>query len=86
MKKVKVVNIEDKYVLTLEDTDEKRYRRNIEFYDIDINVGDYIYISDQILEEDNLYTYGPIEDKTDVEDLIKIVKEDKEIYLQRYYG
>lgn len=86
MKKVKVVNIEDKYVLTLEDTDNKRYRRNIEFYDIDINVGDYIYISDQILEEDNLYTYGPIEDKTDVEDLIKIVKEDKEIYLQRYYG
>ena len=42
MKKVKVVNIQDKYVLTLEDTDQKRYRRNIEFYDIDINVGDYI--------------------------------------------
>ena len=86
MKKVKVVNIQDKYVLTLEDTDKKRYRRNIEFYDIDINVGDYIYLSDQILEEDTLYTYGPIENKTDVEDLIKIIKDDKEIYLQRYYG
>lgn len=43
MKKVKVVNIEDKYLLTLEDSNNKIYKKNIEFYEIDIKIGDYIY-------------------------------------------
>lgn len=86
MRKVKVIHIEDKYLLTLKDTENRIYRKNIEFYDFDIEVGDFIYISDEVLTEVNNYAYGPIKDKSDVEDLIKIVKGDKEIYLQRYYG
>lgn len=86
MKKVKVINIEDKYVLTLEDLDNKVYKKNIEFWDLKINIGDYIYIDDNVLEEANIYTYGPLLKDANVEDLIKIVKDDKEIYLQRYYG
>ena len=85
MKKVKVTNI-DNYLITLEDINKKQYIRNIEFYDIKINVGDIIYISDDVLNEENLYTYGPIQEDATMNDLIKIVKEDKEVYLQRYYG
>lgn len=86
MKKVKVTNIENKYLLTLEDSNNKIYKKNIEFYDININVGDYIYIDDQVLAEANIYTYGPIVEEPNVDDLIKIVKDGKDIYLQRYYG
>ena len=37
-------------------------------------------------EENNIYTYGPIEENSDIKDLIKVIKKNKEIYLQRYYG
>ena len=86
MKKVKVVNIEDKYLLTLEDSNNKIYKKNIEFYEIDIKIGDYIYIDDKVFDESNIYTYGPLLPNANEDDLIKIVKKDKDIYLQRYYG
>lgn len=85
MKKVKVIKI-DNYVYTLEDSDKLIYKKNFEFYDTDISVGDYIYISDEVLDEENIYTYGPIIENNDVNDLIKIIHNNKEIYLQRYYG
>lgn len=84
MKKVKVTNI-DNYMITLENNN-KKYIKNIEFYDINLKEGDIIYISDEVLEEDNIYTYGPVKKDAKLEDLIKITKEDKSIYLQRYYG
>lgn len=86
MKKVKVINIEDKFVLILEDSDSKVYKKNIDFYDAEINIGDYIYLDDKVLEEDNIYTYGPLLEEASIEDLIKVVKDGKNIYLQRYYG
>lgn len=85
MKKVQVVKINN-YIYTLEDNDKNTYDINIEFYDTEVNVGDYIFIDDKVLEEANIYTYGPIIENNDLEDLIKIVKDDKEIYLQRYFG
>lgn len=85
MKKVRVVE-KDNYDYTLEDTNQKIYKVNIEFYDVTVDVGDYIYLDDKVLEEVNQYAYGPIIDKNNVEDLIKIVKDNDEIYLQRYYG
>lgn len=85
MKKVKVIKV-DNYVITLEDNNKKEYIKNIEFYDIDLKEGDIIYISDEVLEEDNIYTYGPVKEDATMDDLIKIIKEDKSIYLQRYYG
>lgn len=86
MKKVKVIEIQDKYVFKLEDKEGKVYTKNIQFYDTEINVGDYIYISNDVLNEINLYAYGPIEENATVDDLIKVIHNDKEIYLQRYYG
>lgn len=85
MKKVKVIKV-DNYVITLEDNNKKEYIKNIEFYNIDLKEGDIIYISDEVLEEDNIYTYGPVKEDATMDDLIKIIKEDKSIYLQRYYG
>ena len=85
MKKVKVIKV-DNYVITLEDNNKKEYIKNIEFYNIDLKEGDIIYISDEVLEEDNIYTYGPVKEDAAMDDLIKIIKEDKSIYLQRYYG
>lgn len=85
MKKLKVIKI-DNYLYTLEDEDKNIYVINIEFIDTDINIGDYLYISNEVLEENNLYTYGPIEKESDIKDLVKVIKKDKDEYLQRYYG
>lgn len=85
MKKVTVIAIND-YVYTLEDKDKNKYDINIEFYDAKVNVGDIIYIDGKVLEETNLYAYGPLLEEANAEDLIKIVKDNKNIYLQRYYG
>ena len=73
MQKVKVVG-KDNYDYILEGAKKEIYKINIEFYDVTVDVGDYIYLDDKVLEEVN------------VEDLIKIVKGNDEIYLQRYYG
>ena len=85
MKKVTVVAKED-YLYTLEDSNKKRYEINIEFYDAKIDVGDVIFVDEKVLQEVNLYAYGPLKGEARVEDLIKIVKDNKDIYLQRYYG
>ena len=85
MKKVTVVAKED-YLYTLEDSNKKRYEINIEFYDTTIDVGDVIFVDEKVLQEVNLYAYGPLKGEARVEDLIKIVKDNKDIYLQRYYG
>lgn len=45
-----------------------------------------IYIDDKVLDESNIYTYGPLLPNANEDDLIKIVKAGKDIYLQRYYG
>jgi hypothetical protein len=87
MKRVKIIN-KNRYDYTLEDDDKKEYVLNIEFYQAELNVGDYIYISDKVLKEKNLFAFGPLmEDKNRTEDdIIKVVQSDKEFYLQRYYG
>lgn len=85
MKKVTVIEING-YIYTLEDEDNKRYKINIEFYDTKIDIGDIIYLNEKVLKETNLYAYGPINERAKIDDLIKIVKNDKNIYLQRYYG
>ena len=85
MIKVKVANV-DNYFYTLEDKDHKTYTINIEFYETKIDVGDIIYIDEKVLKEPNLYAYGPLLEEASVEDLVKITKNGKDIYLQRYYG
>lgn len=85
MKKVRVIEVNN-YVYTIEDTNKKKYNINIEFIDNNISIGDIIYMPNEVLMEKNIYTYGPIENNTNVDELIKIVKDKQEIYLQRYYG
>ena len=87
MKRVRIIN-KNRYDYTLEDDDNKKYVLNIEFYQAELNVGDYIYISDKVLKEKNLFAFGPLtEDKNIIEDdIIKVVQDNKEFYLQRYYG
>lgn len=86
MKKVQILEIEDNYLYTLRDNGNKIYKKNIEFYDTEVSIGDYIYLDDQILNEVNIFAYGPIIENNEVEDLIKLIHNGKEIYLQRYYG
>ena len=85
LQKVKVCGI-DGYNYTLIDNDTKEYIKNIEFINTTISIGDYIYLPDNVLKETNIYTFGPIQDNAKEEDIIKLIHEDKEIYLERYYG
>ena len=87
MKKVKIVDIKD-FDYTLE-VDGKKYTRNFDFYDVKPKIGDYIYVPDKILTELNFFTYGPIDSKENnikEDDIIKVVSDDKQLYLKRYYG
>ncbi len=86
MKKVKIINITDRYLLTLRDNDRKTYQKNIEFYNTPVSVGDYIIIPEMVLEEINLFTYGPIIENNDPIDLMTLIHDGVEVHLQRYYG
>lgn len=86
MKKVKVKEINN-YICILRDSTGKKYKKNIEFQGLNVLPNDEIYISEKILEEDNIYLFGPIEDTSyEEEDYIKVIRNDEEFYLQRYYG
>ena len=88
MIKAEILNI-DNYNYILSDG-KNNYKLNLEFYDLDdkLNIGDIIYIPSKLLINNSVYTYGKInEDKKENDDeYIKIISNNKEIYLQRYYG
>ena len=68
--------------------EEKTYNKNIEFYSkTKPQKGDYIYISRNTLEEDML-TYGHIHNIDDLNhnNVLVIEKNEKRVYLLRYYG
>ncbi len=65
---------------------DKTYIKNIEFVGYIFNVGDVLFLPDEVLEEDNIYTYGKIVDGKDVKNLIKVVSNGVDYYLERYYG
>ncbi len=87
MKKVKIVEIgEYNYIL---DDGNKKYEKSIEFnskYKPKIN--DVIYISENVLEEENLFAFGDLynDKKVCEDDIIKIVSGNNEYYLLRLYG
>jgi len=98
MIKLQIIN-RNNYLYELKDND-KRYSMNLEFLDIDENLkeGDYIFFSRELLDPkyegySTSYTFGNLENKygksnISIEDiyLIKIVIDEKEIYLKRLYG
>lgn len=78
------------YILSGED---KEYRLHLEFLGLEKKptVGDYLYLPENIINEQNNYTFGLIggiyAKKKDIkDDIIKVVGNDYEYYLQRYYG
>lgn len=84
MVKVKVIKI-DGYHYTLEKDNHNQVIKNIELYgNVKINLNDYIYISENTLNEKNLLQYGPLINNES--EIIKVVTEQSEYYLQRYYG
>ena len=86
MKRVRITKITETYELTLVDEHGKQYIKNIEFYDTEVSVGDYIYFPEEVLAEINIFQYGPIIEDNDPIDLITIIHDGKEVHLQRYYG
>ena len=69
---------------------KNNYNLNLEFYDLDnkLNVSDIIYIPSKLLKNNGVYTYGKIKEENimNTDEYIKIISNNKEIYLQRYYG
>jgi hypothetical protein len=62
------------------------YLKDIEFYDTEISVGECLLIPDEVLDELNMFVYGPVIEDNDPIDLITLFHSGKEITLQRYYG
>ena len=95
MKKLVIIK-KDSYVYTLKDTDNNMYQFNIEFYNIEKNpeVGDYLFMSEKILKENNLVLsfdcieseYGrKLKNAYDEDIVVLMVNKDK-IYLKKVYG
>ena len=84
MIKVRVTN-KNNYTYRL-DQDGIIYVKSMEFTDLDVEPGDYIYLDESILKENNIYTFGKVINEPNEKDLIKIIKNNKEIVMQRYYG
>ena len=87
MIKVVIEKIIDKYNYVLKDVNNIEYKLNIEFIDLILNIGDIIYLDKNLLNDNNLYTYGKVNNtKLDLNDYIKVITKDKEYLLERYYG
>ena len=76
----------DFYNYTFYDDDDNEYALNIEFRGLSPSVGDVIYMSKDVLKEEVPLTFGPMKEKSDSKDYLKLIHNDSEIYLQRYYG
>ena len=94
MKKLKILEINN-YIYILEDEKGNKISLNIEFINLEqkVSINDVIYISDELIKENNFYTFGQIDNKyinqNELEiskDIIVLEKDNKIIYLQRYYG
>ncbi len=95
MQKLMIIK-KDNYDYTLQGKDNKEYHFNIEFYNIERNpnVGDYLFMSEKILQENNSVLsfdgleseYGrKLKNANDDDILILVINEEK-IYLKRVYG
>jgi len=91
MIKAKIIKVENtNYTLEI---NNKNYNIDIIFYgNKRPQINDIIYIPNKILKEINIYSYGPLKSKysinnnTKEEEFIKVITQQEEYYLQRYYG
>ncbi len=86
MIKLEILNINN-YDYELLSEEGNKYILNIGFIDVEClpQVGDYIYVYEELLKDKNIYTFGPIYNSKG-KDIIKITTDNVEYYLQRYYG
>ena len=77
----------DNYDYYLTDN-KKTYVVNIEFYSKYKPVcGDIIYISEDILDNKNLYSFDEVyKENSDLSDYIMVIHHDRKYYFQRRYG
>lgn len=82
------INSINNYDYLLKDKDNKEYKISIELFDYNLEVNDKLYINKQLLNNNVFYRFGKIyEDKNANElDIIKVIRNKEEFYLQRYYG
>ena len=88
MKKL-IIKEKNNYDYKLIDQDNNVYNINIEFYSkYKPQVNDIIYVDDSIINEVNLYAFDEVYDtrNVDIKDIIKVISNDKEYYMQRRYG
>lgn len=88
MKKVIIKQING-YDYILVDEDNNVYYKNIEFISkLKPKEKDIIYLSEKILDEDNLFTFADFNDRNNVkeDEIIKIISSDEKYYLIRHYG
>lgn len=99
MIKLEIEKIEG-YIYTLKDETGKVYSLNLDFFEIEenIKIGDFIFFNEELLNKkydgySTSYTFGNLENKygksnilIDDIDVIRLITDDKEIYLKRLYG
>ena len=86
MKLLIIINI-DNYNYTLKDEYNNIYNLNIEIYDNELRINDLIYISDNLIKENALLSFGPIKKEiSNKEDLLVVLRNNEKYYLERYYG
>lgn len=88
MKKLIIKKISN-YNYQLEDEFGNKYQLNMEFHSLNkkLVIGNIMFIPEQLLKNNAMYTFGPIKEELfDVDEYIKIIIDNKEYYLQRYYG
>lgn len=95
MKKL-IITKKDNYEYILKDIENNEYHFNIEFYNIEKNpeVGDYLYISENILQENNTFLnfdileseYGRKIESANDDDIVALIVSGEKIYLKRVYG
>ena len=82
--KLKVVDIRE-YSYIFEKTNGETIVMDVEIFgNLKIQINDYLYISEDTTKENITVRFGPI--ITDKTEIIKVVREEKIYYLQRYYG